>query len=281
MKRNRGGRGWWMVAAAVLGLSAVGNGQWADRRGQSPQLTGGLSERGYSGLVIGPGSIGLMGSGRVERPGRDEDLWPEAGADGRYRVIDASRYDAELQREHELILCEGHRVLWRLGEQLRQEALESVRWGAVGGALGKTVRAAVKSARQVVRHGHSVAKSAPIRWSPLNGPGPLGEKVASTFRGGSYTELVTSEPTMLYRVYGGNSPNIGPYWTRTPPAGALQSRIDSALLPQWGNTAENIVKIQVPAGTRIFEGFAAPQGELVGGGNQVFIPNVNRAWIVL
>ncbi len=127
-----------MLAVAVLGLSVVGNGQWADRRGQLSQPAGGLSERGYSGLGIAPGSIGLMGSGRVERPGRDEDLWPESGADGRYRVIDACRYDEELQREHELILCQGHRILWRVGEQLRQEALESVRWGVVGGVLGKT-----------------------------------------------------------------------------------------------------------------------------------------------
>lgn len=50
--------------------------------------------------------------------------------------------------------------------------------------------------------------------------------------------------------------------------------------PAWGNTAINVVKTQVPSGIRIFEGVAAPQGGLVGGGNQVFIQNVNPSWIV-
>jgi hypothetical protein len=117
-------------------------------------------------------------------------------------------------------------------------------------------------------------------WNPLNGPGPLGEKVAATFRGASYTESVTPEATTLYRVYGGKAGELGPYWTRTPPAGPLQSQIDNALLPQWGNTAQNVTRIQVPSGTTIFEGFAAPQGGLVGGGNQVFIPCVDPSWII-
>jgi hypothetical protein len=56
--------------------------------------------------------------------------------------------------------------------------------------------------------------------------------------------------------------------------------IDSALSPSWGNTAEKVVTIKVPAGTTIFEGFAAPQGGLVGGGNQVVIRNVDPSWIV-
>ena len=30
---------------------------------------------------------------------------------------------------------------------------------------------------------------------------------------------------------------LGPYWTRTKPLGPLQSQLDSALVPKWGNTA--------------------------------------------
>ena len=126
----------------------------------------------------------------------------------------------------------------------------------------------------------SLAARGATHWNPLNGPGPLGEKLAATFRGASYTELVTSEPTTLYRVYGGKADELGPYWTRTPPAGPLQSQIDSALLPQWGNTAQNVTRIQVPPGTTIYEGVAAAQGGLVGGGNQVFIPHVDAKWII-
>jgi RHS repeat-associated protein len=124
------------------------------------------------------------------------------------------------------------------------------------------------------------ADATTISWNPLNGPGPLGETVANTFRSATYTETVTTEETTLYRVYGGNSQQIGPYWTATPPAGALQSTIDSALNPEWGNTAQNVVTIKVPPGTTIYQGFAAPQGGLVGGGSQVVLPNVNPAWIV-
>jgi hypothetical protein len=41
-----------------------------------------------------------------------------------------------------------------------------------------------------------------------------------------------------------------------------------------------VAAIRVPAGTTIYEGFAAPQGGLVGGGSQVFIKNVDPSWIV-
>jgi filamentous hemagglutinin len=36
----------------------------------------------------------------------------------------------------------------------------------------------------------------------------------------------------------------------------------------------------VPAGTTVYEGPTAPQGGLVGGGDQTVIPDVNPAWVV-
>ena len=99
-----------------------------------------------------------------------------------------------------------------------------------------------------------------------------GEAVAGTFRGGSYTQAVTQEATTLYRAYGGSAGEFGSYWSRTAPTGPLQARIDSALLPQWGNTAEKVSTMTVPRGTTIYEGFAALQGNLMGGGSQIFIP---------
>ena len=114
--------------------------------------------------------------------------------------------------------------------------------------------------------------NATVRWGPATGAGPLGEGVAATFRGGSYTQAVTQEATTLYRAYGGSAGEIGSYWSRTAPTGPLQARIDSALLPQWGNTAEKVSTMTIPKGTTIYEGFAAPQGNLMGGGSQIFIP---------
>jgi len=164
-----------------------------------------------------------------------------------------------------------------LGAQVANMPLGSGGLGTVR-RVGNVVDAAENAARGARKGSSPVAKG--ISWNPLTGAGPLGEKIASTFRSSTYTEAVASEATTLYRVHGGPAGELGGYWTRTPPAGPVQSIIDSALNPIWGNTATNVTRISVPAGTRIFEGVAAPQGGLVGGGNQIFIQNVNPAWLV-
>lgn len=118
-----------------------------------------------------------------------------------------------------------------------------------------------------------------VRFGPMN-PGPLPVKVANTFRSATYNQVVLRDPATLYRVYGGKAGQVGSYWTRTPPAGPLQAKIDLALNPAWGNTATQVVKIKVPAGTKLYEGIAAPQGGLLGGGNQIYIPRVDPSWII-
>lgn len=55
--------------------------------------------------------------------------------------------------------------------------------------------------------------------------GPLPEAVAKTFRGASYTENISQESITLYRAYGGDAGELGSYWSRTKPAGPLQSRM--------------------------------------------------------
>lgn len=119
-------------------------------------------------------------------------------------------------------------------------------------------------------------------YGPLN-QGPLPNEIARTFRSGSYQELVTAEPTTLYRVISDNGNPSGGYWTRIRPDGPLQSVIDSALDQNWGNTATRVIQMEVPAGTRLFEGVAAPQRGLVGGGNQIYFDRilnpVDPSWI--
>lgn len=89
--------------------------------------------------------------------------------------------------------------------------------------------------------------------------------------------MLTSDTT-FYRVYGGNAQKVGQYMSRIPQNGGLQSQIDLALNPDWGDTAQYVVKVTVPKGTVIYEGTAATQtinggaGQLIGGVNQVFIP---------
>ncbi|HET9061022.1 MAG TPA: DUF6531 domain-containing protein [Acidimicrobiales bacterium] len=114
--------------------------------------------------------------------------------------------------------------------------------------------------------------------------GPLSPGIAATFRGGSYTERVLQEDTTLYRVYGGKAGPVGSFWSADAPTGAFQAQIDGAINPEWGNTIEHVAIARVPAGTTIYEGFAADQplaggGRLLGGGSQVYIPNVDPSWV--
>ena len=116
-------------------------------------------------------------------------------------------------------------------------------------------------------------------YNPAN-PGQLNDDIVSTFRGGSYTETVLTEDTVFYRVYGNKVTQVGSFMTRTSQNGGLQSQMDLALNPQWGNNATSVTKVIVPKGTVIYEGFAAPQGNLLGGGSQVYIPKevLNPSW---
>jgi hypothetical protein len=179
----------------------------------------------------------------------------------------------------------------KLGRKLERAAAGLKRRKGRGAASSERARESLPSSTRASSTNELAAVDEPAKansavpakgttYTPLNGPGPLGEKVGSTFRSGTYTELTTTEPTTLYRVWGGKSAEIGPYWTRTPPSGPVQSVIDSALDPAWGNTATNVTKIQVPPGVKIYEGVAASQRGLVGGGSQVFVPKVDPGWIV-
>jgi len=117
-----------------------------------------------------------------------------------------------------------------------------------------------------------------LKYSPIN-PGPLGDDVAKTFRGATYTQRSLAKNTTLYRTISNNGNPAGSFWTSTKPHGPLQSVVDSALDQNWGNTATRVVKAKFPAGTKIYEGAAAAQRGLVGGGNQIYIPKVDPNWI--
>jgi filamentous hemagglutinin len=118
-----------------------------------------------------------------------------------------------------------------------------------------------------------------VQFSPIN-QGPLSTDVANTFRSGTYTQSTLTEATTLYRVTSPGGNPTGSYWTSTSPTGPLQSVIDSALDQNWGNSATNVFTATVPAGTTIYQGLAAPQRGLVGGGVQIYIPQVNPSWII-
>jgi hypothetical protein len=111
-------------------------------------------------------------------------------------------------------------------------------------------------------------------FSPIN-PGPLADDIASTFRSGTYEGYTLDSDTTLFRVISDDGNPNGAFWTATEPSGPLQSVIDSALDQSWGNSATTTITRTFPAGTQVFEGVAAPQGGLVGGGSQFYIPGLN------
>ena len=119
-----------------------------------------------------------------------------------------------------------------------------------------------------------------IRHGPMN-EGPLNPKVAATFRSSSYTSRKLAEPKELWRAYSDLDKKLGPYWTDIPPSGPLQTTVDSALHFTFKNTASKVAHIVVPAGTKVYEGFAGPQGGgYLGGGPQFLLPKRLPAWEV-
>jgi hypothetical protein len=110
-------------------------------------------------------------------------------------------------------------------------------------------------------------------------------EVLDTFRSSSYTARTLAQPKDLYRAYSESGKKFRAYWTDIPPAGPLQSKIDSALLPSFGNRATEVVHVRVPPGETVFEGFTAAQAEdpgvnLLGGGRQIVLDNVKPEWEV-
>src|SRR5947208_3137327 len=84
---------------------------------------------------------------------------------------------------------------------------------------------------------------------------------------GSTRSVVTPQPTLYYRVWGGRSARISDWLTPVKPASQSASR-EGLALPPW-NTATHYCEVWVPAGTRIQVGVAGPNFGRHGGWEQV------------
>ena len=84
---------------------------------------------------------------------------------------------------------------------------------------------------------------------------------------GPIQSIVTDGETLMYRVHGGTSPQVGQWLTPFKPASAASAR--SGLALPGTNTAEFVSEVWVPAGTRLQIGTAAPAFGQAGGGVQV------------
>jgi hypothetical protein len=122
-------------------------------------------------------------------------------------------------------------------------------------------------------------------------PGSLPNSIAGTFSGGRYSTINLDKNITLYRVWSnGTSKELGGFWSLEKPRGSLQSRIESALLPEWAEVrgtpfrakqATQWVKIEVPSGSTIHVGEVSTQGSLWSGGkSQVLIEEkAKENWI--
>jgi RHS repeat-associated protein len=116
----------------------------------------------------------------------------------------------------------------------------------------------------------------PEPWSYMN-PGPLGEgNAARAFAGGRYWKYTVPQGGMgspVFRVWSKPGTENGPWYSPFPQAGGYQSIIDNALRPEWGNSAQNVTAVDLPAGTVTYWGFSAYQGDFYLGGNiQIYVP---------
>ncbi len=141
-------------------------------------------------------------------------------------------------------------------------------------------RAAAPESATVWPSGYLGGKvSSVIKYGPIN-QGPLANDIANTFRSASYEARILDRSEIVYRVIGKNGNPTGSFWTDKMPKGPIQSIIDFALDQLWDNNATRVIKARVPAGTTVYEGMAASQRGLVGGGKQIYIPKVNQKWIM-
>ncbi|MGY3718271.1 pre-toxin TG domain-containing protein, partial [Sutcliffiella cohnii] len=98
--------------------------------------------------------------------------------------------------------------------------------------------------------------------------------IQESFTDGVYRTVKTNESVTLYRTFGGMADAGGGFATTLPSSSRIQAKIDTALLPEWGNSRMYEAVIVIPEGQVLNIGKVAPQNtksgtNLAGGGDQV------------
>ena len=107
----------------------------------------------------------------------------------------------------------------------------------------------------------------------------------STYKDGNYRTVVTNEDIKVYRSFGCNAEAGGAFATSKPAISRVQSKVDSAILPEWKNTLRYEAEILVPKGTtlnigRVGEQYTMSGARLAGDADQFLLPqNWDLNWI--
>jgi len=106
----------------------------------------------------------------------------------------------------------------------------------------------------------------------------LPDFIEATYTDGYYRTVETLEDVKVYRTYGGKANQGGAYATTSPASTRIDAKIDTALLPEWGNSRKYEIEITIPKGQQLNIGKVAPQTiestgtVLSGGADQILLP---------
>ena len=106
-----------------------------------------------------------------------------------------------------------------------------------------------------------------------------------TYKDGQYRTVVTNEEITVYRAFGYNAEAGGAFATSNPAISRVQTKVDSAILPEWKNTLRYEAEIVIPKGTilnigRVGEQYTMSGARLAGDADQFLLPqNWNLNWI--
>lgn len=98
----------------------------------------------------------------------------------------------------------------------------------------------------------------------------------ATFQNSKYRTVETTKDLILYRVYGDKTAKEGRFLTTHCPTDRLETKLESALLAEWGNSRKYYCEVYVPKGTILNIGKVEKQQTvskhiLEGGGDQVLV----------
>ena len=106
-----------------------------------------------------------------------------------------------------------------------------------------------------------------------------------TYKDGQYRTVVTNEEITVYRVFGYNAEAGGAFATSNPAINRVQTKVDSAILPEWKNSLKYEAEIVIPKGTtlnigRVDEQYTMSGARLAGDADQFLLPqNWDLNWI--
>ena len=106
-----------------------------------------------------------------------------------------------------------------------------------------------------------------------------------TYKDGQYRTVVTNEEITVYRVFGYNAEAGGAFATSNPAINRVQTKVDSAILPEWKNSLKYEAEIVIPKGTtlnigRVGEQYTMSGARLAGDADQFLLPqNWDLNWI--